>query len=191
MRTLTAALLLLASSAAPAAPDRPNGVAARLHDLEVQVRQLRADVNRLKAGKASDASASSDKEPADAAYDAAYKLWTQKRYDQAETALKAVVRRYPQNRRASYAQNLLGRAYLDEGKPGLAAEAFYRSYKRFPRGERAPDSLYFLGQALTRLGKPSDACKAYRQVAVANGSQVPERLQAQLAAARRKTGCLG
>ena len=71
-----------------------------------------------------------------------------------EAALKQVADTYPKHRRASFAQNLSGRAYLDEGKPALAATAFYDSYSKWPEGERAPDSLVYLGQALTRLKKP-------------------------------------
>ena len=64
----------------------------------------------------------------------------------------------PSSKRASYAQNLIGRSYLDDGKPGLAADAFYTSYKKFPHGDRAPDSLYYLGQSLMRLrSRPTPA----------------------------------
>ena len=52
-------------------------------------------------------------------------------------ALRPVVAKYPKHRRASYAQNLIGRAYLDEGKPSLAAVAFYNNYKDRPSGARA------------------------------------------------------
>ena len=72
-----------------------------------------------------------------------------------EAQLKKVVAEYPKHRRASYAQNLLGRAYLDDGKPSLAAIAFYDNYKKMPDGERAPDSLYYLAQALMKLNKPA------------------------------------
>ena len=79
---------------------------------------------------------------------AGYRLWEAKRYSEAVTTLRGVVTKYPNHKRASFAQNLLGRAYLDDGKPAAAAEAFYANYQKMPRGERAPDSLYYLGQAL-------------------------------------------
>ena len=75
--------------------------------------------------------------------------------------LKTVVEKYPNHRRASYAQNLLGRTYLDDGKPALASVAFYENYQKRPKGDRAPDSLAYLGQALIQLKKPKDACKVY------------------------------
>ena len=46
---------------------------------------------------------------AEDAYMAGYRLWEAKKYGEAETALKAYVAKYPQHRRASFAQNLLGR----------------------------------------------------------------------------------
>ena len=86
----------------------------------------------------------------DAAEDAylyGYRLWDAKLYPEAEAQLKKTVADHPKSRRASYAQNLLGRAYLDEGKPSLASIAFYDNYKKMPDGERAADSLYYLGQS--------------------------------------------
>ena len=88
---------------------------------------------------------------ADDAYLYGYRLWEAKLYPEAQAALKETVAKYPKHQRASYAQNLLGRAYLDEGRPSLASMAFYDSFKKFPDGERAPDSLYFLGQSLMKL----------------------------------------
>src|SRR3546814_3198953 len=70
-----------------------------------------------------------------------YRLGDAKLYPEAEAQLKQVVAKWPKNNYASYAQNLLGRAYLDEDKPSLAAVAFYNNYKDRPNGARAPHSL--------------------------------------------------
>ncbi|MGI4950159.1 MAG: YbgF trimerization domain-containing protein, partial [Janthinobacterium lividum] len=84
------------------------------------------------------------------AYLYGYRLWQAKLYPEAEAQLKQVVTDYPKSKRASYAQNLLGRSYLDDGKANSAATAFYESYKKFPDGERAPDSLYYLASTLMK-----------------------------------------
>lgn len=123
------------------------------------------------------------------AYMAGFRLWEAKQYGEAEAALKAVVANYPRHRRASYAQNLLGRAYLDEGKPALAAEAFYSNYKQRPRGERAPDSLYFLGTALTQLNKPVEACKVYDELADVYGEKINQALKDKAAQGRKDAMC--
>jgi len=123
------------------------------------------------------------------AYLAAYRLWEAKQYGQAETALKQVAAKYPDHRRASFAQNLLGRAYLDDGKPAAAAEAFYANYQKMPRGERAPDSLFFLGQSLVQLKKPGDACKVYDELLDVYGSKIDAGLKQRVAKGRADAKC--
>ena len=120
---------------------------------------------------------------------AGYRLWEQKQYPEAEAALKQVVAKYPKHKRASYAQNLLGRAYLDEGKPALAAIAFWDNYKKMPRGERAPASLYYLGTALNQLKKPAEACKVYDELADVYGEKINQALKDKVAQGRTDARC--
>jgi len=128
-------------------------------------------------------------DPAEDAYMAGYKLWTQKKYPQAEAALASVAKKYPKHKRASYAQNLLGRAYLDDGQPARAAEAFAANYTTNPHGDRAPDSLYYLGQSLTQLKKPADACRVYDELASAYPDKLTGTLKTRVAAARAEAKC--
>jgi len=128
-------------------------------------------------------------DPAEDAYMAGYKLWSQKKYPEAEAALEAVVKKYPHHRRASYAQNLLGRAYLDDGRPATAAKAFADNYTANPHGERAPESLYFLGQALTQLKKPTEACRVYDELATAYPDKLTGSLKTRVTAARAEAKC--
>ncbi|AXJ94868.1 MULTISPECIES: tol-pal system YbgF family protein [unclassified Sphingomonas] len=118
-----------------------------------------------------------------------YRLWAAKQYPQAEVQLKKVVADYPKSRRASYAQNLLGRAYLDEGKPSLASMAFYDNYKKMPDGERAPDSLYYLAQALMKLNKPADACKVYGELTDVYGGKITSQMKADVEKGRTAAKC--
>jgi TolA-binding protein len=128
-------------------------------------------------------------DPAEDQYMLGYTLWTQKRYADAETQLRAVVAKYPKHKRASYAQNLLGRAYMDDGQLSDAAKAFYASYKQFPRGERAPDSLYYLGQTLQQLKKTSDACQAYGEFDDVYGATAAPALKARVKQAQADAKC--
>ncbi|AMO72391.1 hypothetical protein [Sphingorhabdus sp. M41] len=98
------------------------------------------------------------------AYVYGYRLWEAKFYPEAQAQLKKMVEDHPAHRRASFAQNLLGRAYLDDKKPALASVALYENYQKRPRGERAPDSLYFLSTALVQLGKKPDACRVLAEM---------------------------
>lgn len=123
------------------------------------------------------------------AYLYGYRLWEAKMYPEAEAALKDTVAKYPKHKRASYAQNLLGRSYLDEGRPSMASMAFYDSFKKFPDGDRAPDSLYFLGQSLMKLNKPADACKVYAELDASYGSKIGPDLKAKAAKGRADAKC--
>ncbi|HYZ48209.1 MAG TPA: tetratricopeptide repeat protein [Sphingomonas sp.] len=179
----------------------------RVGQLEEQVKQLQAEAQARAAVPVAPAAPSAPAptaEPApappgverpstgDAAEDSylyGFRLWQAKMFPEAEAELKRVAETYPEHRRASFAQNLLGRAYLDEGKPALAAVALYDSYKKWPKGERAAESLYWLGQALTQLKKPADACKVYAEFGDVYGATAAAGLKAQVAAGRKQAKC--
>ena len=171
----------------PAAPPADNGAG------ETMGKQARTDQGAAPAPKPTDQtpSAPSTGDPAEDAYMAGYHLWVDKRYAEAEDQLKKVVARYPDSRRASFAQNLLGRAYLDDGQYASAAEAFLKSYRKFPRGERAPDSLYYLGQTLVKLNKPKQACQAWGEFDDVYGSSANATLKAKVAKGRADAHCDG
>ncbi|MBY0304129.1 MAG: hypothetical protein K2W86_03125 [Sphingomonas sp.] len=129
-------------------------------------------------------------DPADDGYVYGYRLWQAKLYPEAQAALKQVVAKYPTHRRASWSQNLLGRSYLDEGKPSLASLAFYENYKKFHDGERAPDSLYFLTIALKKLGKPSaDICQVYDELLEVYPTKITAQMKADVARGRTEEKC--
>ncbi len=122
-------------------------------------------------------------------YNYGYRLWEAKLYPEAQSQLKEVVAKWPQHRLASFAQNLLGRAYMDDGKPSLAAVAFYNNYKDRPDGARAPHSLMYMGVALTNLGRKADACKAFAELQDVYGSRMPQDVRTDANAAKSKAGC--
>ena len=103
-------------------------------------------------------------DPGEEAYTAAFRLWEAGSYDAAIASLRAFTAAYPKHRRVSYANNLIGRALLDQGQARPAAQALLANYRSNPKGERAPDSLYYLGEALMKLGQPGQACKAYAEL---------------------------
>jgi TolA-binding protein len=123
------------------------------------------------------------------AYTAGYRLWNEQRYAEAQKALEAAGKKYPKHASASRAQNLLGRAYLDDGKPAAAAKIFLANYQNNPKGERAPDSLYFLGQALVQLKKSAEACKVYDELQDVYGSAMRDWVKQRLPKARADAKC--
>lgn len=129
-------------------------------------------------------------DPAEDGYIYGYRLWSAKRYDAAAAELRAVAQKYPKHRRASYAQNLLGRTLLDQGKPAMAATALYESYQKMPNGERAPDSLYYLAQALVKMKKPaSEVCKVYDELNQVYGDRISEAMKMDVATGRSASKC--
>ncbi|QHL90760.1 hypothetical protein GVO57_07845 [Sphingomonas changnyeongensis] len=118
-----------------------------------------------------------------------FRLWQAKDYAAAEAELKKVVEKHPEHRRASYAQNLLGRLYMDDGKIALAAVAFYENYQKFPNGARATESLLSLGEALVQLKKPADACKVYLELDSVYGRSLTAAQKAQFDKGRKAARC--
>ena len=123
------------------------------------------------------------------AYDEGYQLWRAGKYDQAITSLRAFSSAFPKHRRASWANNLAGRALLDKGEPRAAAEALLANYRGNLKGERAADSLYYLGQALMQLKQPEQACKAYEELEAVYGSAMRAELRRLLSPAKAEARC--
>lgn len=126
---------------------------------------------------------------ADDAYVYGFRLYSAKLYPEAQQKLKEYITKYPSGKRASHARNLLGRAYLDEGKPALASVAFYDNYQKIPGGERAAESLTWLGNALIKLKKPTDACKVYTEFSQVYGAKASADLKARVAKGRVDAKC--
>ena len=121
---------------------------------------------------AGDSAAVAEGDPGEDAYSEGFHLWEAGNYDQAITTLRSFTAAYPKHRRASYANNLIGRALLDKGDARAAAQALLANYRNNPRGDRAPDSLFYLGQALMKLGQAGQACKAYAELDAVYGASI-------------------
>ena len=123
-------------------------------------------------------------------YTYGFRLYSAKLYPEAQARLKAFVLAQPvTQRRWSYASNLLGRAYLDGGKPALAAVTFYDNYQKAPRGERAAESLTSLGEVLVKLKKLPDACKVYGVLTEDYGTKLTADQRARAARGRADAKC--
>ncbi len=118
-----------------------------------------------------------------------YRLWDARLYPEAQAQLQKVIDDHPTHRRASYAGNLLGRAFLDNNQPSLAVRPLYDNYRNRPRGERAADSVYFMGVALIRLNRNADACRTFDEFDRAYGTTASDTLKAQVVTARSQARC--
>lgn len=122
-------------------------------------------------------------------YNYGYRLWEAKFYPEAQVQLEETISKYPKHKRLSYARNLLGRAWLDDGRPSQAAKILYDNYKSDAAGDRAPDSLYYLGESLIAMEKPADACDVFDQLAKAYPDIAKGRLAPRVAEGRKKAKC--
>ncbi|MET0179784.1 MAG: hypothetical protein ABW194_04800 [Novosphingobium sp.] len=146
-----------------------------------------ASTDRLAAVAAVEKPISDD--PGEDEYLYGYRLWEAKFFPEAQQQLKLAVERYPRHKRISYSRNLLGRAFLDDGKPGTAAQVFLENYQNDKKGARASDSLLFLAVAMTRLRETQRACVALTELADAYPAEVAGRLAAPYAAAKSAVQC--
>ena len=128
-------------------------------------------------------------DPADDAYSYGYRLWDAKLYPEAAQQLRLFVDRYPRNPRISFARNLLGRAYLDDGNPREAAKWFLQNYQADGRGARAPDSLLYLARSMNALGDGKRACIALAEFAATYAAEAAGRLKDDYDATRRELTC--
>jgi TolA-binding protein len=128
-------------------------------------------------------------DPGEEAYLTGFRLWDERKFTQAQSALEGMAKKFPKHMRASYARNLAGRAYLDDNKPATAAKVFLSNYQIDPKGERAADSLLFLGEALMKLGKAVEACKVYDELQDVYGPSMRDFVKQRLPQARSEAKC--
>ena len=122
-------------------------------------------------------------------YSYGYRLWEAKFFPEAQQQLTRYVQGYPKHKRISFARNLLGRAYLDDNKPGTAAQWFLQNYQADKQGERAADSLLYLGVAMAKLKETKRACVAFAEFRNVYPTEAAGRLKAQLDAATKAVTC--
>jgi TolA-binding protein len=128
-------------------------------------------------------------DPGDDEYSYGFRLWDAGFYPEARQQLSLFLQKYPDHARASYGRNLLGRAFLDDGKPREAAAQFLENYQKDKNGARAPDSLLFLSEAMVGIGDTDRACIALAEFSEAYPALATGRLKEQYDRDRSKVTC--
>ncbi|MXP13300.1 hypothetical protein GRI44_00815 [Altererythrobacter confluentis] len=126
---------------------------------------------------------------ADDEYSYGFRLWEAGFYPEAQQQLTLFVEKYPTHSRISYGRNLLGRAYLDDGKAKEAAPWFLRNYQSDKQSARAPDSLLYLAEAMIASKDTSRACIALAEFGETYPALASGRLASQYQANLRKVKC--
>lgn len=122
-------------------------------------------------------------------YSYGFRLWEAKFYPEAQQQLKMMVERYPRHARISYARNLLGRAYLDDGKPREAATWFLQNYQADKTGARSPDSLLYLAESMKQLNDTNRMCVALSEFSQTYSLEASGRLKSQYDQTRSGAKC--
>lgn len=128
-------------------------------------------------------------DPGDDEYTYGFRLWDAKYYPEAEQQLRLFVEKYPDHWRATYGRNLLGRAYLDDGKAREAAPWFLRNYQVDKQAARAGDSLLYLAETMIALEDTNRACIALAEFGETYPALAAGRLKDQYEANRQKVKC--
>lgn len=128
-------------------------------------------------------------DPGDDEYSYGFRLWEGRFYPEAQQQLKLMIERYPRHARISYARNLLGRAYLDDGNAKEAGAWFLQNYQADKRGARAPDSLLFLAESMRRMKDTSRACIALAEFTDTFPAEAAGRLKSSFDQTRAGVKC--
>jgi TolA-binding protein len=126
---------------------------------------------------------------ADDEYSYGFRLWEAKFYPEAEQQLQLYVDKYPRDAKISFGRNLLGRSFLDDGKPREAGAWFVKNYQADKNGARAPDSLLGLAEAMRQLKDTNRACIALAEFGEVYPRDAAGRLKSQLDTLRSQVKC--
>lgn len=122
-------------------------------------------------------------------YSYGFRLWDAGFYPEAQQQLSLYVEKYPSHNQISYGRNLLGRAYLDEGKAKEAAPWFLKNYQSDKQGARAGDSLLYLAETMIAMKDTKRACIALAEFGETYPALASGRLKNQYEADRGKVKC--
>jgi len=128
---------------------------------------------------------------ADDEYSYGFRLWNAGFYPEARQQLSSFVERYPNHWRLTYGRNLLGRAYLDDGKAEDAARWFLKNYQGDKTAARAPDSLLYLAESMIALGDTRRACIALAEFGETYPAVASGRLMNKYEGNRLRVTCEG
>ncbi|WP_114520667.1 hypothetical protein [Altererythrobacter sp. ZODW24] len=126
---------------------------------------------------------------ADDEYSYGYRLWNAGFLPEAQQQLRIFLDRHPSHWRTTYGRNLLGRAYLDDGKARDAAPWFLQNYQADKTGARAGDSLLYLAETMIALEDTGRACIALAEFGDTYPALATGRLQSRYAAQTAKVSC--
>lgn len=145
-----------------------------------------SDIERSASAPAATAAASPQANPADApatpaerdAYQKAFDLLRELRYEQAIDGFRAFLKSYPSGRYAPSAQYWLAEAYYARREFPMAITEYQALRSRYPASTKIPEALLKIGYCYSVLGKKDEARGAFDEL-VKSYPQSPEAQQAE------------
>ncbi len=178
---------LSALESSPAATTTPVAATSTLTPTPAPSEQSGPTAERIAAVSAI-AKPSTD-DAADDEYSYGFRLWNAGYYPEAQQQLRIFLDKNPNHWRTTYGRNLLGRAYLDDGKARDAAPWFLQNYQADKTGARAGDSLLYLAETMIVLKDTGRACIALAEFGDTYPALATGRLQSRYAAQTAKVSC--
>jgi tol-pal system protein YbgF len=114
------------------------------------------------------------------AYDRAFNLLKDGRYELAIASFKAYLETYPAAEYAANAQYWLGEANYAQHKYKVALEEFNKVLDNYPKSAKLPDAMLKMGFSYQELNKPDDAQAVFSNIV----SMFPDTTAARLAKKR-------
>lgn len=124
------------------------------------------------------------------AYNEAFKLLNQTRYEEAGNAFQQFTVNYPKDPLVGNAYYWLGETYYVRRDYVAAADNFRQGFEALPEGPKAADNLLKLSMSLSALQKNKEACVVLKQVVAKYGKtqiNVSQKAQDEMA----RIGCDG
>lgn len=91
------------------------------------------------------------------AYNKAYELVPERRFDEAVTAFQSFIRQYPESRLVGNAYYWIGEIYMAQNRTQDAEKMFDAVVRRYPESFKVADSKYKLGLIYARYGDEAKA----------------------------------
>ncbi len=151
-------LLITSSAVAPVTPSVDPG-AALSPDVPLAP-ELSAPPVPVNSGSLAPSGLSGD----DQAYQSAFALVRERKFDEAAGAFEAFVLDYPSSTRVANAHYWLGEIYLAQQKLELSQGAFARVVEGFPASQKMPDALYKLGVLNYQRGNSAESARYFERV---------------------------
>lgn len=158
----------------------------RLTDMSKQLSDLRENKARRPASTDTASTLPVVSGTAKEAYQSAYALVKQQKFDQAITAYQAFIKNYPESTLLPNAYYWLGELYMVKNLTQEAERVFLTVVESYPKSRKVPDASYKLGLVYARYGQMDKAKTQMNEVMTQFPKSTASKLADQFLDSRKK-----